>query len=119
MIHYYTGPVLDDAPELEPDVIIEPEEDIIEPVEVVYEPILDYQPLPEPIRAVEPTYYNETSTVELAAVTNEASEEPITHDSSSAYVYGALAMGVTAAAVYLYKRRQSAKSSTEEEEYMR
>ena len=82
MIHYYNEPILDDAPELEPDVIIEPEEDIIEPVEVVYEPILDYQPLPEPIVAVEPTYYNETSTVELAAVTNEASEEPITHDSS-------------------------------------
>ena len=118
MIHIYNEPILDYAPELEPDVIIEPELDVIEPVEIVYEPILDYQPLPEPIVVVEPTYYNETSIVELAAVAKEASEEPITHDSSSAYGYGALTLGVAAAAVYLYKRRQDAKASTEEE-YMR
>ena len=55
MIHIYNEPILDYAPELEPDVIIEPELDVIEPVEIVYEPIMDYQPLPEPIVVIEPT----------------------------------------------------------------
>ena len=62
MIHIEDELILDYAPEFEPDVIfepewdvIEPEWDVIEPVEIVYEPIMDYQPLPEPIVVIEPT----------------------------------------------------------------
>ena len=84
-------------------VLVEEEE---EPMIHIYnEPTLDYAPLPEPVIIIEPTDYNEVSIVELAAVTKEASEEPTTHDSSSVYGYGALALGVAASAVYLYKRR--------------
>ena len=97
---------------------MEPELDVIEPVDIVYEPILDYQPLPEPIIVIEPTDYNESSIVKLAAVTTEASEEPNTNDSASAYGYGALALGMAASAVYLYKKRQGAKDNTQED-YMR
>ena len=85
-------------------------------VEIVDEPILDYQSLPEPIVVAGPsTDSNEASILELAAVTKEASKEPIAHDDASAYGYGALALGVAASAVYLYKRRQDAKANTQEE----
>ena len=45
------------------NIVIEPELDVIEPVDIVYEPILDYQPLPEPFIIIEPADYNEESIV--------------------------------------------------------
>ena len=45
------------------NIVIEPELDVIEPVDIVYEPILDYQPLPEPFITIEPADYNEASSV--------------------------------------------------------
>ena len=79
--------------------------------------------MPEPLVIMEPADYNEAPIIELAAVDTEASEEPIKDDSTSFFGYGALALGVAASAVYLYKRLQGAKACAvngdDEEDYMR
>ena len=98
-----------------PHIRVEPELEIIYP-EIAYvepeQPIICEGP-PEPeVYVYEPTL----EIVELAAVATQEAEEPTTVQPNSVYGYGALAIGIAATVVYLYKRHNEAKTRAQMEE---